>query len=89
MPRSIQDILDHADELARRFEEHEPDEGNEVPVEEYLLCSTFWCLASACGLSTAAPCQVSLESYPPSRFGGWVRDPPTGGSLRVHWVREY
>jgi hypothetical protein len=27
-------------------------------------------------------CQVSLEPYPPSRFGGWVRDPPEGGSLR-------
>lgn len=37
MPRSIQDILDHADELARRFEEYEPVEANEVPVEEYLL----------------------------------------------------
>ena len=37
MPRSIQDILDHADELARRFEEYEPDEGDERSVEEYLL----------------------------------------------------
>lgn len=37
MPRSIQDILDHADELARRFEEYEPDEAHEIPVEEYLL----------------------------------------------------
>ena len=37
MPRSIQDILDHADELAKRFEEYEPDEGNERSVEEYLL----------------------------------------------------
>ncbi|MDH4119109.1 MAG: hypothetical protein OEW30_17145 [Acidimicrobiia bacterium] len=37
MPRSIQEILDHADELARRFEEHEPSEGDERPVEEYLL----------------------------------------------------
>jgi len=24
MPRSLQEILDHADELERRFEEHEP-----------------------------------------------------------------
>lgn len=24
MPRTVQDILDHADELARRFEEYEP-----------------------------------------------------------------
>lgn len=37
MPRSIQEILDHADELARRFEEYEPSEGDERPVEEYLL----------------------------------------------------
>ena len=37
MPRSIQDILDHADELAERFEGYEPGEGDERPVEEYLL----------------------------------------------------
>ena len=37
MPRSIQDILDHGDELARRFEDYEPDEADERPVEEYLL----------------------------------------------------
>lgn len=37
MPRSIQEILDHADELARRFEEYEPSEGDERPVEEYQL----------------------------------------------------
>jgi hypothetical protein len=37
MPRSIQEILEHADELARRFEEYEPREGDEQPVEEYLL----------------------------------------------------
>jgi hypothetical protein len=37
MPRSIQEILDHADELARRFEDYEPAEGDERPVGEYLL----------------------------------------------------
>jgi len=37
MPRSIQDILDHADELAERFENYEPDPSDERPVEEYLL----------------------------------------------------
>ena len=37
MPKSIQEILDHADELAQRFEELDPEEAKEVPVEVYLL----------------------------------------------------
>ncbi len=37
MPRSIQEILDHADELANRFEDYEPAGVDERPVEEYLL----------------------------------------------------
>jgi hypothetical protein len=31
MPRSIKEILDHADELARRFEVYEPGEGMSGP----------------------------------------------------------
>ena len=37
MPRTAQEILDHADELARQFEDYEPPAGDERPVEEYLL----------------------------------------------------
>ncbi len=37
MPRSIQEILDQADELAERLEDYEPDPRDERPVEEYLL----------------------------------------------------
>ncbi|MBU6330735.1 MAG: hypothetical protein KGR18_12385 [Acidobacteria bacterium] len=37
MPRSIQDILDHAEELSRRFEDLDPDEATQIPIEEYLL----------------------------------------------------
>jgi hypothetical protein len=37
MPRSIQEILDQADELAKRFEDYEPEDDDERPVEEYLL----------------------------------------------------
>jgi len=37
MPRSIQEILDHADELAERFENYEPNDADERQVEEYLL----------------------------------------------------
>jgi hypothetical protein len=37
MPRSIQEILDHADELAARFEDYNPAEDDERSVEEYVL----------------------------------------------------
>lgn len=37
MPRSIQEILEHADELADRLEHYEPSPDDERPVEEYLL----------------------------------------------------
>jgi len=37
MPRTIQEILDHADELAKRFEEYEPSDGDERSAEEYML----------------------------------------------------
>lgn len=30
MPRSVDDILKHADELAARFEEYDPDPGQEL-----------------------------------------------------------
>jgi len=37
MPRSLQEILDHGDELAKRFQDDEPKPGDQRPVEEYLL----------------------------------------------------
>ena len=37
MPRSIQEILEHADELADRLVHYEPSPHDEPPVEEYLL----------------------------------------------------
>ncbi|MCU0268045.1 MAG: hypothetical protein MUF83_05290 [Acidimicrobiales bacterium] len=37
MPRSIQEILDHADELADELEAFDPSPDNEVDVAEYLL----------------------------------------------------
>lgn len=37
MPRSIQEIIDHADELAAQFEAADPDSLTDVPVDEYLL----------------------------------------------------
>ena len=35
-PRSVEWILDHADELARRFEDFDPADGREVPMDEFV-----------------------------------------------------
>ncbi len=35
MPRTVQDILDHAEELAKRFEEYEPTPQGERDAEVY------------------------------------------------------
>ena len=37
IPRSVQEILERADELVQRFEDYEPSEDDGVLVEEYLL----------------------------------------------------
>ncbi|MBU3703735.1 MAG: hypothetical protein FGM42_05090 [Ilumatobacteraceae bacterium] len=37
MPRSIQEILDHAEELSQQFEDFDSDKATEIPLEEYLL----------------------------------------------------
>ena len=37
MPRSIQDIIEHAEELSQQFEDYEPSDADEVLVEEYML----------------------------------------------------
>jgi hypothetical protein len=37
MPRSIQEILDHAEELAKSFEDYDPAESDQLPVEEHQL----------------------------------------------------
>ena len=37
VPRTIQEILDHADDPAERFEGYEPRNTDEQPVEDYVL----------------------------------------------------
>ena len=67
MPRSIQEILDHADELARRFKDYEPGVADERPVEEYLL--------QRAALARARSERQILEAVSAARAAGipWAR----------------
>lgn len=37
MVRTVEEILEHAEELAARFEDYEPDPADEISVAEYAL----------------------------------------------------
>ena len=67
MPRSMQEILDHADELAQRFEDYEPVPGDEVDVAEYRLRQAAVAQARgerqvADAVLAAAPCGGDVEA---------------------------
>mgnify|MGYP001816610014 FL=1 len=47
MPRTAQEILDHADELAARFETHEPGDGVHDAMELRLVREAFLARADA------------------------------------------
>ena len=40
-PRSIQEMLDNADELDKSIEDYDPAGGDQLPVEEYLYCDAL------------------------------------------------
>jgi hypothetical protein len=67
MPRTIQEILDHADELAKRFEDYEPDPADETPVAEHLL--------RRAALARARTERQIVEAVDAARSGGlsWAR----------------
>ena len=67
MPRSIQDIIDHADELALLFEGFEPDEASERSVGEYLL--------RRAALARAESERQVVDAVAAARHGGvsWAR----------------
>ncbi len=62
MPRTIQEILDHADDLAKRFEEYEPVDSDERSVAEYLL--------QRAALARARTERQSLEAVEAARADG-------------------
>jgi hypothetical protein len=73
--------LDHADELAKRFEDYDPDPDDERSIEEYLLERAVpgWVIASARPADTHSDYAVARSRLEPAQFAGSVaRD----GALR-------
>lgn len=67
MPRTIQEILDRADDLSKQFEDYEPSDGDQRLIHEYLLERAV--------LARARSEQQLIEAVVSARAGGasWRR----------------
>ena len=88
MPRSIQEILDHADQLAERCEAYEPASDDERPVEEYLLERAV--LARARGEQQIAEAVTSARArgIPWKRIGKILGTSPQAAQQRYGAIVE-
>lgn len=88
MPRSIQDILDHADGLAQRFEDYVPTEGDEVPVEEYLLKRAVMARARCEADIVEAVAAARMKGITWSRVGEMLGTSPQAAQQRYGTLIE-
>ena len=88
MPRSIQEILDHADELARRFEAYEPSASDERPVEEYLLQRAVLARAHSERQIVDAVISAPNAGISWARIRTIVRTEPEAASTVGKWIAE-
>ncbi len=88
MPRSIQEILDHADELAQKFEEYEPTAGDEQPVAEYLLKRAALARARSERQVLDAVEAARAEGVPWSRIGALLGTSAQGAQQRYGATAE-
>ena len=82
MPRTVEEILKHADELAARFESYEPDPKDELDAKAVLLLNVD---------AAAAGNDLDLDGIPSLRdlvldAAGAVTDVRSGKTLREVWL---
>lgn len=88
MPRSIQKILEHAEELAQRFEDYEPAEGDELPVEEYMLRRAALARARCEGQTVEAVAAARTKGVTWNRIGEILGTSPQAAQQRYGSIVE-
>ena len=88
MPRSIQEILEHAEELAQRFEDCEPSEGDELPVEEYMLRRAALARARCEGQIVEAVVVARTKGITWNRIGEILGTSPQAAQQRYRTIVE-
>ena len=88
MPRSIQGILEHAEELARQFEGYEPSDADEVLVEEYMLRRAALARARCEGQTVEAVAAARTKGITWSRIGEMLGTSPQAAQQRYGTIVE-
>ena len=88
MPRSIQDILEHAEELAQQFEDYEPSDADEVLVEEYMLRRAALARARCEGQTVEAVAASRKRGITWSRIGEILGTSPQAAQQRYGTIVE-
>lgn len=89
MPRSIQEILDHAEDLAKHFEDYEPDEADERSIEDYLLQRAVIDRAQSERQLIAAIAAARTAGITWGRIGGLLGTSAQGAQQRYGPLIEY
>ena len=88
MPRSIQDIIEHADELAQQFEDYEPSDADEILVEEYMLRRAALARARCEGQTVEAVAAARARGITWSRIGEILGTSPQAAQQRYGTIIE-
>ena len=88
MPRSIQDIIEHAEELAQQFEDYEPTDADEVLVEEYMLRRAALARARCEGQTVEAVAAARTRGITWSRIGEILGTSPQAAQQRYGTIVE-
>lgn len=88
MPRSIQDIIEHAEELAQQFEDYEPTDADEVLVEEYMLRRAALARARCEGQTVEAVAAARTRGITWSRIGEILGTSPQAAQQRYGAIVE-
>ena len=88
MPRSVQDILDHADELAKRFVDYEPSPDDEVAVAEHLLRRAAMARARSERQISEAVDAARRAGISWKRIGVQLGIPAQAAQQRYEWVSK-
>lgn len=88
MPRSMKEVMDHADELAAEFEAMEYEAGDEIPIAEYRLRRAVIALGAAEREVDVAVSGARRDGMSWAKIGAALGTSPQAAHKRFGQVRD-